>query len=128
MGGGLRWAQSHQLSLGRAWAWGGGAAWPLQLISPDDDVLEVLRSKGAFYPTLWLLACAGARGLPASSSAFLYKVPFVTAAVGEPVPLPSQGQRRSLSWPELPGSTGQTGEDALKGCAQFGVRWGGFGV
>lgn len=33
-----------------------------------------------------------------------------------------------LSWPELPGSTGQTGEDALKGCAQFGVRWGGFGV
>lgn len=85
-------------------------------------------SQGRVPARARLLACAGARGLPASSSAFLYKVPFVTAAVGEPVPLPSQGQRRSLSWPELPGSTGQTGEDALKGCAQFGVRWGGFGA
>lgn len=75
-----------------------------------------------------LPACAGARGLAASSAAFLYKVAFVTAAIGEPVPLPSQGQRRSLSWSELSGSTGQTGEDALKGCAQFGAPWGGFGM
>lgn len=75
-----------------------------------------------------LPACAEVRGLPASSSAFLYKVAFVTAAVGEPVPLPSQGQRRSLSWSELPGNTGQTGEDNLKGCAQFGAPWGGFGM
>lgn len=66
--------------------------------------------------------------LPASSAAFLYKVPSVTAAVGETLPRPSQGQRRALSWSEIPGSTGQTGEDALKGCAQFGAPWGGFGV
>lgn len=32
--------------------------------------------------------CWSAGALPISSAVFLYKVPFVTAAVGEPVPLP----------------------------------------
>lgn len=49
IGAGLRQAQLHQLALGRAWDWGGGTVWPLQLISPDDDVLEVLRSKRCLF-------------------------------------------------------------------------------
>lgn len=49
MGAGLRWAQSHRLALGIAWDWWGGTVWPLQLISHDDDVLEVLRSRKRLF-------------------------------------------------------------------------------
>lgn len=44
-----RWAKSHQVMLGRVWDWGGGTVWPVQLISPDGDVLDVLRSKRCLF-------------------------------------------------------------------------------
>lgn len=48
-GGFWRWAKSHQVMLGRVWDWGGGTVWPVQLISPDGDVLDMLRSKRCLF-------------------------------------------------------------------------------
>lgn len=75
--------------------------------------------------------CWSAGALPISSAVFLYKVPFVTAAVGEPVPPPtllleaSAGLSAGLS-SQL--ALGELVRRCPEGSTEFRAQWGGFGV